>query len=226
MTQHALEPWAVGVDGVRGGWVCAIRGCDGSLAWQVVITLRDLLDAVLPGCIVAVDMPLGLPVVGPRTCDVVARRLLPGRASSVFPAPTRATAADRREGVPYHEAVARARGRGHRAPSRQTWLITDKVNDVADAVGSSVARVVECHPELTFAQMAGEVLPRKATTAGVGRRLVALREWCDADAALATAPDGVPVVDALDALACLWTAERVASTQATSVGDERARIWV
>jgi hypothetical protein len=38
-------------------------------------------------------------------------------------------------------------------------------------------------------------------------------------------PDRVPVVDALDALACLWTAERAADGQATRIGDDAAGIW-
>jgi predicted RNase H-like nuclease len=86
-------------------------------------------------------------------------------------------------------------------------------------------RVLECHPEVTFAALGGMVLPRKTTTAGVGRRIAALRGWVDAAAALGDVPDGVPVVDALDALACLWTAERVATGRASRIGDDAASIW-
>ena len=197
------------------------------MSWTVVESFASLLEDRDHTCAIAVDIPIGLPESGPRLCDQQARRQLPGRASSVFPAPTTATAADRREGLTYAEAVRRARGRGHQAPSRQTWFITDKINDVADACPAlpPAMQVVECHPEVTFAVLSGTALPRKTTTAGVGRRIAALSGWVDAAAALGDVPDGVPVVDALDALACLWTAERVATGRAARIGDDAAGIW-
>ena len=194
----------------------------------MVERFANLLDSRHESGVAAVDIPIGLPQVGPRRCDQQARRLLPGRASSVFPAPTQATAADRREGVTYAEAVRRSRSRGQPAPSRQTWSITDKINDVADGCRAlpPTVRVLECHPEVTFTALAGTVLPRKSTTAGVGQRIAAMSGWVDVAAALGGVPDGVPVVDALDALACLWTAERVAAGRARRIGDDAASIWV
>jgi predicted RNase H-like nuclease len=194
----------------------------------VVTSFATLLAGGDDPCVIAVDIPIGLPEAGPRRCDQEARRRLPGRTSSVFPAPTRSTAADRRDGVAYAEAVRRARGRGHGAPSRQTWFITDKINDVADACRDlpALVRVLECHPEVTFAALSGTVLPRKSTAAGVGRRISALAGWVDAAAALGEVPERVPVVDALDALACLWTAERAVDGRATRIGDDAAGIWV
>ena len=70
-------------------------------------------------------------------------------------------------------------------------------------------RVVEVHPELSFAALAGRVLDRKASAAGVQQRRDALRAWlADVDRLVAERPRGVPVVDALDALAALWSAVR------------------
>jgi predicted RNase H-like nuclease len=204
-----------------------VRHVEGGLSWAVVDRFAGLLEACGTTCVIAVDIPIGLPDAGARCCDREARRRLPGRTSSVFPAPTRSTAADRREGVSYAEAVRRARSRGHGAPSRQTWFITDKINDVADACRdlTRAVRVLECHPEVTFAALTGTVLPRKSTAAGVGRRIGAFTDWLDAAAVLGEVPDGVPVVDALDALACLWTAERAATGRATRLGDDAASIW-
>lgn len=56
---------------------------------QVVASLESLFDD--PALVAAViDVPIGLPEAGPRTCDLEARRLLRApRASSVFPAPLR-----------------------------------------------------------------------------------------------------------------------------------------
>ncbi len=213
---------------MRGGWVAASRPAHGDVRWTVVERFANLLDGRHESGVAAVDIPIGLPEAGPRRCDQQARRLLPGRTSSVFPAPTHATAADRREDVTYAEAVRRSRSRGHPAPSRQTWFITDKINDVADGCRGLPAgvRVLECHPEVTFAALSGTVLPRKSTTAGVGRRIGALSGWIDVAAALGGVPESVPVVDALDALACLWTAERLAAGRADRIGDDTAGIWV
>ncbi len=41
----------------------------------------------------------------------------------------------------------------------------------------------------------------------------------DVEAALATAPAGVPLVDALDACAVAWSAARIAAGTGTCVGD-------
>lgn len=222
-----------GVDGVRGGWVAAATDGDDVVTWTVSASFLPLLDSA--DAVVAVDIPIGLTTGDRRTCDRQARRLLPGRASSVFPAPTLATAADRREGVDHAEAVRRARDRGHPAPSIEAWNITDKITDVADALAAAAATtVVECHPEVTFARIAGRVLDRKKTAAGVGQRIAALAGHLDAVSALATVPAGVPVDDALDALACLVTARRVRDGTAEPLGDPDQRdpsgrpllIWV
>ena len=70
-------------------------------------------------------------------------------------------------------------------------------------------RVVEVHPELSFAELAGHVLDRKKSPAGVEQRLTALSEWIPgARGLVAMRPRGVPVDDALDALAALWSAVR------------------
>jgi predicted RNase H-like nuclease len=69
--------------------------------------------------------------------------------------------------------------------------------------------VIEVHPELSFAALAGRVLDRKKSAAGVGQRMAALQGWRpDIAAALAAAPSDVPIDDALDALAALWSAAR------------------
>jgi predicted RNase H-like nuclease len=80
------------------------------------------------------------------------------------------------------------------------------------------AQVVECHPELAFAMLAGEVLPSKRTARGIGQRLAALgRRGVElADAPIQAGPD-----DALDALVCAWTARRWADGVAEVFGDDR-----
>lgn len=220
MSARPSRPAVLGVDGIRGGWVAAELASAGSVTWVVSPEVAPVLArAPDPAAVVAIDIPIGLTDGPPRECDRQARRRLPGRASSVFPAPTRATAQDRRDGVEHAEAVRRARQRGHPAPSLQAWNITDKIVEVEDALATAAARVVECHPEVTFARLAGRVLDRKSTVAGVAQRIRALAGHVDVLAALEHLPAGVGMDDALDALACAWSAERVQSGRAEALGD-------
>jgi predicted RNase H-like nuclease len=92
-----------------------------------------------------------------------------------------------------------------------------------DALGDAPGeRVVEVHPELSFRLGLGDVTDRKGTARGTVQRLRALREVMDVEEALADAPVGVPVVDALDACAAAWSAQRLADGTAQCLGDGTA----
>jgi predicted RNase H-like nuclease len=80
-------------------------------------------------------------------------------------------------------------------------------------------RVIETHPEVSFALMSGSTLASKKTTAGAAQRMRALEAWVDVIAALGNVPVGVPMDDALDALACAWSAQRFAAGDAEVLGD-------
>ena len=91
----------LGVDGCPGGWVGAAAGARRAPApgggrpdrRALVETVRADLDVQVVG----IDIPIGLPDSSIRQADVLARRALPGRASSVFTTLTRPAylAADR-----------------------------------------------------------------------------------------------------------------------------------
>ena len=219
----------MGVDGIRGGWVAALVTPTGDVHWRVGATLDPLLEAVAgQGSTVAVDIPIGLTDGPPRACDQAARRRLPGRASSVFSAPTTQCAQDWFAGETHAEAVRRAHGRGHPAPTRQTWNITDKILQTERTLQQRAEppRVVECHPEVTFAEMAAQVLRPKRTAAGVAERMRTLAgraHLADPIDVLTHAPAGVPIQDALDALACAWTAARVSRGAGVAYGDSQQR---
>lgn len=69
--------------------------------------------------------------------------------------------------------------------------------------------VIEVHPELSFAELSGRVPDPKKSARGVGQRIAALQRWLPATSeAVGQAPAGVPIDDALDALAALWSARR------------------
>ncbi len=161
---------------------------------------------------VGIDIPIGLPSVGPRACDVTARARLGARRSSVFPAPVRAVLG----AASYADARARAVAASGRSLSVQAWNLVDRIADV-DAAPIDHGRVVEVHPELVFASLAGPLGPKK-TPDGAAARTAALRTWL---------PDGWPphprparLDDALDALACAWTAQRWLAGTAESLGNE------
>ncbi len=212
----------LGVDGWRGRWVGALL-----TGRRVALLVLDDADAVLevPGVdVIGIDMPIGLSDDRPRRCDVEARRLLGRAGSSVFPAPLRATlgCAD------YAEACAVSRAASGRALSVQAWNLVPAIRAVDDAlVGDAAGRAHEVHPELAFRALDDRVHDRKATARGQAQRLRALGAAMDVLDALACAPTGVPVVDALDACAAAWSAQRIAAGVARTVGggehDARGR---
>ena len=209
----------LGADGCRdGGWVLAEVSPGDATRWHHVVGCAAVLAlaAELDVDAVALDVPIGLPEHGDRrACDVAARtRLAGGGASSVFAAPARpvlglATYAEARAAVP--------------SLSAQAFALVPRVRDVDEvlrAAGPGVhGLVVECHPEVSFRALTGAVLPRKKSAAGALLRLDALR------GALGPVPprvpDGAALDDALDALACAWTALRWAGGTADVLGGDR-----
>jgi predicted RNase H-like nuclease len=216
----------LGVDGWRGAWV-------GALLAGRSVTLLALPDvaAVLavPGAeVIGIDMPIGLSDDGARACDVAARELLAGlgAAGSVFPAPVRAVLAAR--DYAHARELSRAATGGRRAPSAQTYQLVAAIRALDDALGEPPRDdVVEVHPELAFRELDARVRDPKVTARGLAQRLTALRTVMDVDAALLAAPPRVPAVDALDACAAAWSAQRVADGTARTVGvgtpDARGR---
>jgi predicted RNase H-like nuclease len=104
--------------------------------------------------------------------------------------------------------------------SAQAFGIVKAVRDVDECVTENDdERVVETHPEVAFFVMGG-AMARKRSARGVSERLRVLSEWrVDVLDALVTAPETAPVDDALDALACLWVAERWAAGERGTLGD-------
>ncbi|MEZ5097749.1 MAG: DUF429 domain-containing protein [Nocardioides sp.] len=219
-----------GVDGCRAGWV-AVLADDGPLEVRVAPTLAELVASGEPPDVLAVDVPIGLPDHGRRVADVLARRALPGKAPSVFPTLVRAAYA-----APTYAAARAAQlaATGHSA-SAQADALRARVLD-ADAfvrAGPTFA-VLEAHPELAFARLAGApALESKRTPAGV-----ALRRRLLAEAGL-VAPahqpgHGYAEDDLLDACVLTLTAARHRRGEARSLPDPPevfadgvpAAIWV
>jgi predicted RNase H-like nuclease len=209
----------LGVDGWRGRWVGA--RLDGR---SVTLLALDDVAAVLavPGVlVVGIDMPIGLPDNRSRRCDDAARSLLrpTGAASSVFPTPVRAVLAT--DDYAEARALSRAATDPPRAPSAQAFQLVKAIRALDDALGDPpLEHVHEVHPELAFRTLDGRVRDPKVTARGLAQRLAALRRVMDVDDALLEAPRRVPAVDALDACAAAWSAQRIADGVAESVGDD------
>jgi predicted RNase H-like nuclease len=139
----------------------------------------------------------------------------------VFFAPTRGIV--ERPAEDYASALRWMRDSGEDLMSAQAFGIVAKVRDVDTVLTREIQnRVIEAHPELSFRAMArADDLPSKKSAPGAAHRLVALRTWiADVTDQLAGAPGNVPVDDALDALACAWTAERFATGRAETLGGD------
>jgi predicted RNase H-like nuclease len=204
----------LGVDGARGGWVAvlvdAADAVGENLEWLRFGTIAEALECEAD--VVAIDMPIGLPTTGRRSCDLLAKARLGRAHPRVFLAPPRDVLA----ATSYDDALARHRAHADGLGlSVQTWHIVDKIREV-DAVADD-QRLVEVHPELSFARLAGEVLTSKHRPDGRSVRLRALkRSWSKVS-------DVPPGQDALDALAAAWSGLRWLRGQAETLPEDPPR---
>jgi len=211
-----------GADGCRTGWVICRRDTDGTLDIRVVKTLAEACEGL---SILAVDMPIGF-VDTPRparACEVEARKLLPGKASSVFPTPCRPVLAC----TTHAEANALSKTMGV-GINQQTFHLFPKMNEVDRLLRGAPALqsiVYEAHPELAFARMNGgkPVLSKKRQPEGYAerRRLLTRHGFRTRVERLS----GAARDDILDAIAVCRTATLIAAGTATCLGptDERDR---
>jgi len=209
----------LGVDACRRGWIAvaaddAVTGAYFAADIQVLVA-RAQADGPLQ--VVAVDMPIGLADRGQRQADMLARAEIGPLWASVFMTPVREAllAAD--------HATASAINRrltGH-GISIQAFALKPKLLEVERWARAAAVRVVEVHPEVCFARLAGGPLSeRKSSWAGAERRRDLL-----AGAGIRLAGDLGPagafagVDDVLDAGAVAWAARRVLSGDARPIPD-------
>jgi len=211
------QDWAVGVDGYPGGWIAAVFAGD-ALRWERARV--GAFDGLVDACtgtpprrtVIAVDMPIGLAERGWRACDLQAKSVLGRAHARVFLTPPREIV---RMGpqAPNADVQHRCRELTGAGISRQAMALTPRILDVDRCLPDD--RIVEAHPELSFAAMAGRVLASKHTPEGLAERVEALASaWHtstgvgDVEGWLSARPEGVPLIDATDALAVAWTALR------------------
>jgi predicted RNase H-like nuclease len=204
----------LGVDGWRGRWVGA--HLEGRSVRLMVLEDVAAVLAVPDVEVIAIDMPIGLSETGRRPCDDLARKRLGRAGSSVFPAPLRQVLA----AGDYADACRISVAASDKALSKQAWFLVPSIRQLDDALGDPpTERVVEVHPELAFRRMDLRVSDPKVTARGTMQRLTALTGVMDVERALAEAPPLVPVIDALDACAAAWSAQRLAEGRGECLGD-------
>ena len=191
----------VGFDGWRNGWV-GVRLENGRFVEATASPrLGDLIRATDQA--LGIDMPLGFAVGSePRLVDLEARTRLGRRAATLFIVPSR----DVMMAGTYAEANRLSRERYDKGISKQVYNLRDKI---LEAIELADARLIEIHPELVFAELAGDPLDEpKKTWAGQQRRLALL-----AEAGVRLPPDvgaagKVPPDDLIDAAAVALAAWR------------------
>jgi len=204
----------LGVDACKGGWIGIVVD-GGRTSAQFSPLIADLVAAVDAGgelAVIAVDMPIGLPDAGSRRADLLASRALGPRRASVFMTPVRAAI----EADDYPTAVRLNRKATGAGISAQAFGLRIKIREVDRWVRQQRPRIVEIHPELSFAHLAGAPLPyRKTSWAGVELRRTLLAEaGIELDRYLGHAGAVAAVDDVLDAAAAAWSAVRVTTGEA------------
>jgi predicted RNase H-like nuclease len=215
----------VGVDGCPDGWLCVVER-DSSLVAFVAADIGELVTCVGRNAVVAIDIPIGLTERGPRTCDQLVRKFLGRpRGSSVFPAPVRSAlgARNHREASELHE---RADGR---RLSAQAYGILSKIREIELALRARPelqTELHEVHPEVSFALWNGSkpmIHPKRTRQGRVEREQLIDSRWPGMRPRLEVglrgknyAPD-----DLNDAIAALWSAQRIDLGIAAIFPDQR-----
>ncbi|MGH3902742.1 MAG: DUF429 domain-containing protein [Pseudonocardiaceae bacterium] len=209
----------LGVDACNAGWVGIALDRDRTSAYfePAIDELVARAESDGPVAVVAIDMPIGLPDNGRRQADLLAQKAIGKLRSSVFITPVRAAL----EAPDHRTATARNHALAGAGISIQAFGLKPKLQQVERWVRQTHHRVVEAHPEVSFAQLAGSPLPvRKKTWAGTElRRRLLVEAGILLGGDLGAAGARAAVDDVLDAAACAWTARRVARGEAQARPD-------
>ena len=208
--------WIAGADGCKSGWFrVSWETGTSKLRFHLIKQAQDLLKTPPQPKVLALNIPIGLTEKGQRDCDKQARQLLGWpRRTSVFPAPIR-PALEAKNRI---DASERTQAIDGRRVNVQTWAIFPKICEVDKFLQSNLEarkRVHEVHPEVSFYAWAkGPMKASKKKRAGKLERRELVDGWLVPDA-FDSARKEVPLKkhvsddDILDAIAALWTANRI-----------------
>ena len=168
--------YSVGIDGCRGGWIAAAI-CNGKLDICKFDSLNEITDE-LPFDACLIDMVIGLQGNAEQVRpDGMARKILKGRASTVFHAPCRRDV----YGETKEERLLANVEVLHKKLTSQTDAIIPKIREVDEFLQSNVQyknQLQESHPEVCFARLKGDVLlTSKHNAEGVRERSAVLADY-------------------------------------------------
>jgi len=169
--------------------------------------------------VLVIDIPIGLPERGSRSCDTLARGAIRPRGSSLFPAPIRPVlnATTHKEACRIFESIE-----GKRC-SIQAFSIYSIIAGVDRHISPEIqGRIREGHPELSFAYMNGGVglAYAKSKPEGQQKRIELLEpHFPGLRGHIARLRQRRATIDLLDAFSMLWTARRVRAGEAISIPD-------
>jgi predicted RNase H-like nuclease len=161
-----------GVDGCKAGWIAVVKRPGVPPAASTCRSFAELISGLAEDAIVAVDMPIGLPSFthhGGRGPELIVRRFLGPRQSSVFSIPSRAAvyAVDEEFSTVerWYEAhriasdAARATSQPPRGVSIQAFGIFSRIRELDGLLrlrNDLRHRVIESHPEVAFWRAGGQ----------------------------------------------------------------------
>jgi len=154
------------VDGCRSGWIFVAARSGRLESVEHAETFGAGLTAYADAAVVAVDVPIGVPLSATRRADDQARRLPGRRGRADFPIPP----LDVLRQPNYAQANRRTRALTGRGLSRQSFALASKILEI-EPVARGDARVVEVHPEVSFWALGGSrTLAPKQSWHGVAER--------------------------------------------------------
>ena len=167
----------IGIDGCKSGWFFVLFSANGDWDINIYSSVSSFAKFLEKGDLILIDIPIGLPFVDKRQCDITARRLLSlRRGSSVFPAPSRKAAYEKN----YKKACIMNKKALGVNLSRQTWNICKRIIEVDRFIlhrDQFPINLREAHPEICFWALAGGQAMKfsKKTKQGVEERLNLLK---------------------------------------------------
>lgn len=168
----------LGIDGCRGGWVVA-EISSAKVSLKIAKSLSELLTLICSCKIALIDIPLGFPDRDYRQCDLIARKILGRRRSSIFLLPLKSALLMEN----YEEACDLNYAHMGVKFSRQIWNIRGKVIEANGFVVSHKlqGRIRESHPEICFWALNSKRICKysKKTTYGIKERKDILSRYLD-----------------------------------------------
>lgn len=166
---------------------------------------------------IGIDMPIGLPDSGRRAADVLARSIVGPRWQSVFMTPVRSALAEESHAA----ASLRNKELAGEGISQQAYALRPRLFEVNAWVAASQIPVVEVHPEVSFATLAGRPLPhgKKSWAGSTLRRSMLVAAGIAVPDDLGALGESAAMDDVLDAAVAAWSAQRHTEGVARSFPD-------